>query len=385
MNEEVLQHVSGYTEHRAKILESEAASDGYRSQRQSVWQSVARLHPRRLALTLTAVIDETPSTKTLRFSSSSGTLPPFLAGQYVNLFVDVGDIRTSRPYAISSAPSERGHYDLTIKRVDGGFISNYLLDHARVGEAAESTGPMGTFHYNPLFHGDDLVFLAGGSGVTPAYAMIQEIRDTAATRRLHLIYGSRNEDDILFEESLTRLERELPNLRVTHVLSDPGPSYEGRRGFITADLLRELVGDVEGKMFYVCGPPAMYEFCVPELKALGVPRRRLRLEANGPPVAPERRPGWPADVGSDDRFAVKLPSGRIIEARAGEPLLNTLERAGAFAEAACRSGECSLCRLKLVSGRVFEPAEARVRRSDRHHGFIHSCVSFPLSDLELDY
>ena len=80
-----------------------------------------------------------------------------------------------------------------------------------------------------------------------------------------------------------------------------------------------------------------------------------------------------------------LPDGRAIQAPAGEPLLNTLERNGAFSEAACRSGECSLCRLKLIAGEVFQPEEALVRRSDRRHGFIHSCVSYPLSDLEIEY
>jgi len=385
MNEKVLREIPGYADYRKEVAKREAESDGYRSQTQSVWETVARYHPRRLSLALEEVVEETPTTRTLRFTSQTGYLPPFQAGQYVNLFVEIGGVRTSRPYTISSAPRDRRHYDLTVKRVQGGFVSDYLLDHASAGQTSESTGPMGNFYYNPLYHGDDLVFLAGGSGITPAYSMIQDMAERKVNRRFHLVYGSRSEDDIIFEAPLQKLEAELPGLRVTHVLSEPSPAYDGRRGLITAELLRDLLGDIEGKMFYVCGPPAMYDFCLPELEKLGVPRRRIRREAYGPPAAPHQRPGWPADVGLDSRFTVKLPDGREIQAPAGEPLLNTLERNGAFSEAACRSGECSLCRLKLVAGEVFQPEEARVRRSDRRHGFIHSCVSYPLSDLEIEY
>ena len=109
--------------------------------------------------------------------------------------------------------------------------------------------------------------------------MIQDMADRQVNRRFHLVYGSRSEDDIIFETPLQKLEAELPGLRVTHVVSEPSPAYDGLRGFITAELLRDLLGEVEGKMFYVCGPPAMYDFCVPELEKLGVPRRRIRLEA----------------------------------------------------------------------------------------------------------
>ena len=63
---------------------------------------------------------------------------------------------------MSSSPLQL--HDLTVKRAQGGFVSHYLLDGVSVGQRLTSSGPMGTFHHNPLFHGDDLVFLAGGSG-----------------------------------------------------------------------------------------------------------------------------------------------------------------------------------------------------------------------------
>ena len=108
-------------------------------------------HPKRLHLEVSEVIDETPTTRTFRLRDPDGELPPFLAGQYVALHVD----GTSRPYAISSSPARRDHWDLTVRRVPGGRVSNLLLDSLRIGDEVTTSGPMGTFHHNPLFHGDD--------------------------------------------------------------------------------------------------------------------------------------------------------------------------------------------------------------------------------------
>jgi ferredoxin len=74
-------------------------------------------------------------------------------------------------------------------------------------------------------------------------------------------------------------------------------------------------------------------------------------------------------------------SARTIRAPSGEPLLNSLERFGLVVPALCRAGECSQCRIRLLEGRVFMPTHTGLRESDRQHGYIHACVSYPLQDL----
>jgi len=64
--------------------------------------------------------------------------------------------------------------------------------------------------------------------------------------------------------------------------------------------------------------------------------------------------------------------------------MNSLERHGSVLPALCRSGECSLCRTRLISGRVYEPPGVRVRRSDRQFGYIHPCMTYPVSDLVIE-
>ncbi len=347
---------------------------------------VERLHPARLTFRVAEVIDEAPGTRTLRLVSAEGRpLPPFQAGQYIALFVEVDGIRTSRPYSISSPPNQRGYYEITVRRVPDGLVSGYLLDRVEPGAVLEGSGPAGNFYHNPLFHARTMVCIAGGSGITPFMSMIREVLDRGLDRTIHLFYGNRNLEEAAFHETLLRLSERHENLHYRPVIEDPPPGYDGLTGLITGELLREaLGGDLEEKTFYLCGPQAMYDFCLPELEKLGIPRGRIRRELYGTPVRIWDDPGWPRQLEPDTALAVKV-RGRegSVAARAGESLLTALEKAGVIVPSLCRSGECSMCRVRLLSGKVFQPAGVLLRKSDRRLGYIHSCCAFPLEDLEI--
>ncbi|HOM28691.1 MAG TPA: FAD-binding oxidoreductase [Deltaproteobacteria bacterium] len=381
---DVLHDIEGYDELEREIEILRKYGPDHVERAEEAARIMAVLHPPRLSLKVSEIIEETPSTKTLRLVSAKGDLlPPFMAGQYVNLFVERDGVRTSRPYSISSSPTQTAYYDITVRAVEDGFVSRLLLEDTRPGDVFESTSPAGTFTHNPLFHGDDLVFLAGGSGITPFMSMIRETADRGLDRKILLVYGSRDPGDIVFKDELERIAARRKNIAVHHVISEPPEGYTGLAGFITADLVKRLAGDVTGKTFYVCGPAAMYERCLAELASLGLPRKRVRTEAYGPPKNVTAQAGWPKHVSADDVFTVKISGGRVLSAKAGEPLMVSLEKAHIQIPAQCRSGECSLCRTKLLSGTVFHPEGARLRKSDRQFGYIHPCVAYPLEDLEI--
>lgn len=375
--------MDGYAEIQQEmaVLEKYALDRG--AERGQVGMVIDTLHPKTLNLRVSEIREETGSTKTFRMVSRDGHLPPFQAGQYVNLFVDVDGVRTSRPYSISSSPTQTAFYDITVRRVEDGFVSSHLLDAVHAGDTFQSTSPSGQFYHNPLFHGEDLVFIAGGSGITPFMSMIREMSDRHLDRRIQLIYGNRSSEDIIFKKKIEKRSGRHKNLTVHTVISEPGRDYSGLTGFITADLIKEVVEDIQEKMVYVCGPEAMYTFVLAELARLNIPRRRIRVEVFGPPSDVTCQPGWPEGVDAADIFNVSIPGGRIVDARAGEPLMNSLERAGVTIEVSCRSGECSLCRTRLVSGKVFHPQGVKIRKSDRTYGYIHPCMAYPLEDLEI--
>ena len=145
---------------------------------------VSQLHPQRMSLRIVNIVQETPSAKTYRCERIDGALPPFRPGQYVNVFVDADGVRTSRPYSISSSPpgpDDRGLLDLTIRDKQGGFVAPFILHHLDIGDDIETTGPAGSFYYEPLIDTDELVFLAGGSGITPFRSIVGDVLRQAAS------------------------------------------------------------------------------------------------------------------------------------------------------------------------------------------------------------
>jgi len=349
---------------------------------QAVDRSMATLHPRRLSLKVAEVLEETESARTMRLVPTGGVLPLFRAGQYINLFVEVGGVKTSRPYSIASAPG-KPYYDITIRRKEDGFVSAYLLDQVGQGDVLESTGPSGSFYHEPLTDGSDLVFLAGGSGVTPFVSIMREVVEKKLPLRIHLMYGSRDPDDIIYRKELAQIGAENDNIDVDFIISEPGEDWGGLCGFIDADMISSVVGTIEGRTFYVCGPAEMYPFCEGALSMLGVPGLRVKKEAYGPPDDVTVEEGWPGLAAETEFEVVEERTGTTFRARAGEPLMNSMERAGLVVEAVCRSGECTVCRTRLEAGEVFTPARVLRRWADEHFGYIHPCMSYPVSDLRI--
>ncbi|MBN1532660.1 MAG: 2Fe-2S iron-sulfur cluster binding domain-containing protein [Spirochaetes bacterium] len=355
----------------------------YRSLRGRMSEVMDRLHPKRLRLEVAEIIQETPSAKTFRLVAPDRSLPPFLPGQYITVYTEVQSVATARAYSLSSAPADSGHYDITVRRLAGGLVSGRMLDRWRVGDTIEASSPSGNFYHNRIIHDRSVVYLAGGSGITPFMSMIRQEATRPAGMNVCLLYGSNSDGDIIFHDELNRLAEGNARFRYVPVVEKPGAGYRGKTGYLTADLIREVLGDVEGRTFFLCGPGAMYDFCIRQLEALGVPRRKIRREMFGALPDITRHRDWPAEVNPAAEFSVQIKGKDTIKAKAGDSLLTSLEKNGLKVPSLCRSGECSYCRVKLLSGRVFQPKESLVRSSDRRFGYIHSCMSYPLTDLEI--
>ena len=327
------------------------------------------LHPGYQSAKLTRIEQNTADTKTYTFETER--LFYFRAGQYVTLGCKVGESEVSRPYAISSAPKAAlgRRVSLTVKKC--GFFSGYLFDEAKVGDVFTLGDPSGDFCHEPVKDAEQLVGLAGGSGVTPFYSMAQAIADGTMDCALTLFYGAKTEAELIFKKELDALVSE--KFKVVYVLSDEEKAgYE--HGFIGADLIKKYVsGDFTAML---CGPAAMYAFADKELASLGLPLRRIKKEANcvGVRDVPPQTYTLTVHIGFDTY---------TVPADARETVLTALERAGLKVPAKCRAGGCGFCHSKLVSG-SFSVAGADKRRiADKKFGYIHPCCSYPDSDMEL--
>ena len=327
------------------------------------------LHPGYQSAKLTRIEQNTADTKTYTFETERPFY--FRAGQYVTLGCKVGESEVSRPYAISSAPKAAlgRRVSLTVKKC--GFFSGYLFDEAKVGDVFTLGDPSGDFCHEPVKDAEQLVGLAGGSGVTPFYSMAQAIADGTMDCALTLFYGAKTEAELIFKKELDALVSE--KFKVVYVLSDEEKAgYE--HGFIGADLIKKYVsGDFTAML---CGPAAMYAFADRELASIGLPLRRIKKEANcvGVRDVPPQTYTLTVHIGFDTY---------TVPADARETVLTALERAGLKVPAKCRAGGCGFCHSKLVSG-SFSVAGADKRRiADKKFGYIHPCCSYPDSDMEL--
>jgi len=383
MRKGIWQEFDGYSDIVEEIKVSRRLGGTAAAAVKAAGEYIRLLHPVRLELRVADIIVETPSTKTLRLVSKDNYLPPFLAGQYIALFLEVGGIRTSRPYSISSPPNQVGFYDITIRRVENGLVSNYLLDEIKRGDSLISSGPAGNFYFNPLIHKKTMVCIAGGSGITPFMSMIREIVECGLDRSVYLFYGNRTTEDVIFGNELSRISKKFGNIDFIPVIEEPATGYAGTCGFITRDVLRDALENIEDKSFFICGPQGLYDFCLPQVEDLGVPRRKIKQEMYGAPPNIWDYPGWPAEIKKDDAFSVTVKNGKHLNAKAGETLLSALEKNEVLVPSLCRSGECSMCRVKILSGKVYQPPGVPVRKSDRQFGYVHACMSYPIADLEI--
>lgn len=352
------------------------------------------LHPKRQYLKVAEVKERAKDCRsyTLVPDEERGTtsLAYFGAGKYLTVFETIEGMPITRAYSISSSPKDslEGKYVLTIKLVEGGLMSRYIFDTWEVGTEVEVSAPAGNFEYQPIRDAKKVICLAGGSGITPFISMANAICDGDEDFELTLLYGSRDENNILFKEELAELQKKNSKIKVVHVLSDAGILVPRgmKKGFITADLIKKYAPKDEPYSIFICGPQQMYAFLDKELEKLNLPKKYIRHEMFGEFHNPQTQEDYPAEVPEEVTIKVTIQDETwTVKGKSSDSVMQILEKNGISAPARCRSGECGFCHSHLLSGKVYVPKHLEYRRlADYKFGCIHPCCSFPLTDLEIN-
>ena len=351
----------------------------------------AALHPKKQFVKIKNVIERGNDVRSyvLVPNEAKGTksLAYFSAGQYLAVMLDVNGAKISRPYSISSSPKEalEGKYVLTIKRVDGGLATNYILDNWDIGTEVTLSAPCGHFTYEPLRDAKTVVGLAGGSGITPFVSLAKAIVDGDEDASLTLIYGARTERELLFKAELDDMAAKCEKIKTVYVLSDEdNENYE--KGFITKDIITKYAPEGEEYSIFMCGPQGMYEFLDKEIAELNIRQKFVRKELFGEYHNPEKNDDYPDNVNPIVSITLNIKDKTyVIKGASADTILTSIERAGISAPARCRSGECGFCHARLVKGKVYVPKSVDGRRlADFDYGYIHPCCTFATTDIEID-
>ena len=335
--------------------------------------------------------DETPSSRTFTLKAAEGfSMPYFNAGQHISVKFQINGNWVTRPFSVSSAPADtdQGILQITLRRMPDGYVSGWVWENWKVGTEVRFSGAFGDGYYNALRDSKHVVGIAGGSGITAFRSIALDMAASHRPEKFTILYGSRNQDDIIFYEELNQIASASGGtVEVFNILSEAGPGWTGETGFISADIIKKLVPDWADVTYYVSGPQPMYDFLDGQFASMGIREKQIRKEEYGETPDITKSPLYPKGH-ENETFKITVRFGldeRIIDAKATDTVVVSLEKAGLAPDTHCRSGACGWCRSLLISGEVWQrPQSDGVRSSDKDYGYFHPCSAYPMSDLVIE-
>lgn len=331
-----------------------------------------------LLLLLSRIQEQTHDTRTLRFILPKGNGFHPRPGQFLTFNWIVDGKAMARSYSICSSPLQKGYLEITVKRVEGGSVSVFLNQQAHLGLTVEARGPSGQFCFDESQH-DKIVFIAGGSGITPIMGMLRYIDDLSLTTDVTLIYFVRTPKDIIFANELSRIRASIRNFRYLVVASTPDPAWEGPTGHLTRELLENNVSHLRSSTFFLCGPRGLMESARKILHSLEISDAQILQESFG-----EKLPSFMPDTENIAGTLVFARSHRSCSVPEGRTVLETAEANGIFIPSSCRHGQCGTCAVRALSGVVHMDTEDGLTPDLKESGYVLSCVGRPEGKVTLD-
>jgi ferredoxin-NADP reductase/multimeric flavodoxin WrbA len=343
------------------------------------WERLAAAGPARARpLRVVAMLPEGADAVTVVFDDPARHAEHFEAGQYLTLEVPIDGERMRRAYSLATAPCDGG-LAITVKRVPGGSMSNWIHDQLSVGDFVRCFGPSGDFTAGPppAQGPRKLLLVAGGSGIVPLQAVARQVLHDEPEAEVTLVYGSSALERAIFAAPLQHqaLER-APRLRLhwvfeTAPLEGNGPAFTVGR--LDAPTLAAVLRDTDLGGFHramVCGPDAMRAAVRQALLAGGLPAERLFEESF---VSPRR--GAVSDQAQPAVFE-SSDGEQTITLRPGDTLLEAALNAGIALPFSCCSGGCGACRVHITDhlDHVLLDEPNTVTPEDRSRGEVPACL-----------
>jgi ferredoxin-NADP reductase len=258
---------------------------------------------------------------------------------------------------------------VTVKRVPGGVVSNHLNDALAVGDVVDAGVPLG--HFVLTDADDDLVLIAGGSGITPVFSLAKEALATT-DRRVRLLFANADRQAAIFGDALDRLAAEHAGRFAVCHHEDAG------RGFLTAADVAAFVGR-EVADIYVCGPEGLMALVERSLGDVAITPDRLHLErftvAAGDPE--------PVDESESSGEVTITLRGRTetVAQRGRSTILQSARWVGMPAPSSCEAGHCASCMALVLEGRVAMRVNDILSSEEVEEGWVLTCQAVPATDV----
>lgn len=344
------------------------------------------------SLKIAEVRRETADAVSIRFELPANLREAFAfqAGQHLTLKAEIGGEDVRRTYSVCVSPAEN-EIRIAIKQMPAGKFSAWANSELLAGHSIEVLPPMGRFVLPESGEASShYVALSGGSGITPVISILKTVLQTKPRSRFTLLYGNRDTASIMFLEELAALKnRYIDRLEVYHFLENEAEDIELFNGRLDRakceEVLSSLVDVGATDAFFICGPGPMMDAAEAALLARGFPAEKIFIERfttsalSAEQVArnealQQKAAGTALVVTLDGRRSrIRFDAGR-------GNILESVQAAGLPAPYACKSGVCTTCRAKILSGTVTMKKNYGLSDSELAQGYALTCQAVPTSD-----
>ena len=339
------------------------------------------------------VIPETHDVTTFTFSLNEPVLFFFKPGQFVTLELEIANQLVMRSYTISSSPSIPYSFSITVKRVPGGTVSNWLHDNLKSGDQIAVHGPVGNFNCMD-FPADKVLLLSGGVGITPVMSMARWWFNTDSEVDMVFAHSARTPRDIIYAKELEYMSTRIENFKV-HLICEKtniGEAWAGYRGYLNEHTLHLMAPDFMEREVFCCGPAPYMNAVKQLLQQCGFDMNRYHEESFGeiPTKAVENAEkhahmAMIEDQKPKDMVMLRIPERDIVQEVELDSILNeAAAEAGVNIAKACGLGICGACRVKVVHGEYEMNHNGGISQEEVEAGYVLSCCTRVKGDIELE-
>jgi len=342
------------------------------------------------------VIQETWDVRTYCFMAEQPVMFFFKPGQFVTLELEIEGEQIFRSYTISSSPSVPYSFSITVKRVPGGLVSNWLHDNLEEGAMIAVHGPVGQFN-SIDFPAEKVLYLSGGVGITPVMSMARWAYDTNMDTDMIFVHSARTPADVIYHRELDTMSSRVSNFQL-HLICErqaSGQAWHGYRGFLDLTKLEMIAPDFLEREIFCCGPTPYMDAVRKILQEQGFDMSRYHEESFGAtPDSVEEQAVIDAEVAVEEAEAIPREdllsisfdaSGKSIQVAPGETLHSAASQLGLHIPKACGMGICGTCKVMVKEGYTTMEHNGGITDEDVAEGYVLSCCTVAQSDVVVDF
>ncbi len=340
-----------------------------------------------MQLTCQQIIIQTHDVKTFVLTWSGASQIKQLAGQHINLLVNIFGKEQPCCYTIASQPSTKNQISITIKRVPQGKVSNFFHDHFKVGDTLKARAPSGNFHLPDVIP-NKVLLLSAGSGITPMLSILRFMVAEKTDNKVVFLHSAHSEEDLIARDEIANLAKAHGNCQVIYTLTKQvRPQWQGYQGRLTEQMLTNIPQLIQHEVF-VCGPEGFRKAAQQHLRQLGLNKEQYHYESFGAKQTITPSPTGGSTEAKAAYHKVNIHFDKWKKHYQGDnqkTLLEHGEDAGLILPYSCRAGMCGNCKAKLISGEVMQTATDGLTDQEKQAGYVLCCSTTATSDVVIEH